>query len=51
LIGPGQHLSREIALFISKDRVEIGSSLIHSVIQDGAAKGALGRDRHKRPIP
>lgn len=52
LIGPGRALSRQIQRNVTKNYVEIGSSLIYAgVMQDGAAKGAFGADRHGRPIP
>lgn len=52
LIGPGKRLSREIQKFVSKGGVVVGSSLIYSgVMQNGAAKGAFGRDARGRPIP
>lgn len=52
LIGPGRALSRQIQRNVSKNHVEVGSSLIYAgVMQDGAAKGAFGSDRHGRPIP
>lgn len=52
LIGPGQRLSREIVSNASKNGAMIGSALIYSgVMQDGAAKGAFGRDSRGRPLP
>ncbi len=52
LIGPGRALSRQIQRNVSRNAVEIGSSLIYAgVMQDGAAKGAFGADRRGRPIP
>jgi phage gpG-like protein len=52
LIGPGKALSRQIHKLVSRDGVVIGSSLAYSgVMQDGAAKGAFGRDGRGRPIP
>lgn len=52
LIGPGRALSRQIHKIVSADGVVIGSSLAYSrVMQDGAARGAFGSDRHGRPIP
>lgn len=52
LIGPSRRLGREILSFVSRDGVVIGSSLVYAeVMQDGAAKGAFGRDRRGRPIP
>lgn len=52
LIGAGKRLSREIQKFVSRDGVVIGSSLIYSgTMQEGAAKGAFGSDRHGRPLP
>lgn len=52
LIGAGQRLSREIVRSASKGGVVIGSALIYSgVMQNGAAKGAFGKDRRGRPLP
>ncbi len=52
LIGPTRRLSSEIQRFASRDAAEIGSSLEYSAVQqDGAAKGAFGRDKGNRPIP
>lgn len=52
LIGPSGRLGREIAKLVSRDSVEIGSSLKYSaVMQDGARKGAFGRDAGNHPIP
>lgn len=52
LIGPGKALSRQIVGQHSSAGAEIGSALIYSgVMQDGADKGAFGRDRRGRPIP
>lgn len=52
LIGPAQRLSREIVLQVTKGGAVIGSALIYSgVMQDGAAKGAFGRDGRGRPLP
>lgn len=52
LIGPGRALSRQIQRVVSKESVTIGSSLIYAgVMQDGAAKGAFGKDSRGRPIP
>ena len=52
LIGPGKALSRQIQRFVSKGGVIIGSSLVYSrVMQQGAAKGAFGRDRRGHSIP
>jgi phage gpG-like protein len=52
LIGPAKALSRQIQRLVSRDGVVIGSSLIYSgVMQDGAAKGAFGKDSRGRPIP
>lgn len=52
LVGPSRSLSRQIQNFVSKGGVLIGSSLIYSgVMQDGAAKGAFGKDRRGRSIP
>ncbi len=52
LIGPGQALSRQIKMFVSKDGVVVGSALAYSgVMQEGAAKGAFGTDRRGNPLP
>ena len=52
LIGPGMALSRQIASFVSANGVVIGAALIYSrVMQEGAAKGALGTDSRGNPIP
>lgn len=52
LIGPSKQLSRQILKFVQKDGVVIGSNLEYAaVMQDGAARGAFGADRHGRPIP
>lgn len=52
LIGPSGRLSKEIAMLASRDQVEIGSALEYSgVMQDGAAKGAFGKDSAGRPLP
>lgn len=52
LIGPGRALSRQIIGRATKDGAVIGSALIYSqVMQDGARKGAFGKDRGGRPIP
>lgn len=52
LIGPGRRLSREIVGDATRSGSVIGSALIYSrVMQEGAAKGAFGKDRHGRPIP
>lgn len=52
LIGPGKALSRQILKFVSSGGVVIGSSLIYSgVMQEGAAKGAFGKDRRGRSLP
>ena len=49
LIG---RLRREIQRLVSRNGVVIGSSLIYAgVMQQGAAKGAFGRDGRGRPIP
>ena len=52
LIGPTRRLSSEVARFVSRDSVEIGSALEYSaVMQRGARKGAFGRDSRNNPIP
>lgn len=52
LEGPGKALGRQIAQFVSRDGVVIGSSLIYSrVMQEGVAKGGLGESGKGRPIP
>lgn len=52
LIGPGRRLSREIVGQPSRSGAVIGSALIYAgVMQDGAAKGAFGKDRRGNPIP
>lgn len=52
LIGPSGRLGKEIAKLVSRDEVEIGSSLIYSgVMQGGAAKGAFGKSAAGRPLP
>jgi phage gpG-like protein len=45
-------LSSTVQRQASRDGAVIGSSLVYSrVMQEGAAKGAFGSDRHGRPIP
>ncbi len=52
LIGPSGRLGREIAKLVTPTSTEIGSALEYSgVMQHGAAKGAFGTNRRKRPIP
>ncbi|PZQ20147.1 MAG: phage virion morphogenesis protein, partial [Sphingopyxis macrogoltabida] len=52
LIGPSGRLSSEIAQYADAQGVEIGSSLEYSaVMQDGARKGAFGKNAHGNPIP
>lgn len=52
LIGAGQRLSREVIGSATPTGAVIGSALIYAgVMQDGAAKGAFGRDKHGRPLP
>lgn len=52
LIGPGKALSRQIVGQHSSAGAVIGSALIYSgVMQDGADKGAFGKDRRGKPIP
>lgn len=52
LIGASRRLSTEIAQFVDKEKVEIGSALEYSgVMQHGAAQGAFGRDSRNHPIP
>ena len=52
LIGPSRRLGREIVGQPGPNRTIIGSALIYSgVMQQGAARGAFGTDRHGRPIP
>jgi phage gpG-like protein len=52
LIGPSRRLSTEVAVLAGRDSVEIGSALEYSgVMQDGAAKGAFGRDKRNHPLP
>ncbi|WP_337846243.1 phage virion morphogenesis protein [Sphingomonas sp.] len=52
LIGPSRRLSTELHYFASKAETEVGSNLEYAaVMQEGAAKGAFGADRHGRPIP
>lgn len=52
LIGPTRRLSNEILKFVSRDSVEVGSALEYSAVQqDGAKKGAFGRDSRNHPIP
>lgn len=52
LIADGKKLSTEIQFFVAREGVVIGSSMIYSrVMQEGALKGAFGRDRHGRPLP
>ncbi len=52
LIGPSRRLGTELHYYASRSDVEFGSNLAYSgVMQEGAAKGAFGADRHGRPIP
>ena len=52
LIGPSGRLGKEIAVLVTKDSAEIGSSLIYSgVMQFGAAKGAFGTTSRGGPVP
>lgn len=52
LIGPSGRLGREIASLVTRDSVEVGSSLEYSgVMQHGARKGAFGRSASGRPLP
>lgn len=52
LIGPGRALSRQVIGSANRAGAVIGSALIYSgVMQDGASKGAFGKDRRGRPIP
>lgn len=52
LVGPSRRLSNEIVMSADRSAVEIGSNLEYSgVMQEGAAKGQFGVDRHGRPIP
>ncbi|MDE1917660.1 MAG: phage virion morphogenesis protein [Sphingomonadales bacterium] len=52
LIGPGKALSRQIVSEATPNAAIVGSSLIYSgVMQDGAEKGAFGKDRRGRPVP
>lgn len=52
LTGPSRRLSNEIVMSADRAAVEIGSNLEYSgVMQEGAAKGQFGADRHGRPIP
>lgn len=52
LFGPTGRLSREVNYLATRDRVEIGSSLVYAAVQQlGARKGQFGRSRRKRPIP
>lgn len=52
LIGPSGRLGKEIAKLVTRDAVEIGSSLEYSgVMQGGAKKGAFGKTRTGGDIP
>lgn len=52
LIGPTERLSKEIFPDASRDGVEVGSNLEYSaVMQEGALKGAFGRDSRNHPLP
>lgn len=52
LIGPSRRLSTEIARLVTRDGVEIGSSLEYSaVMQHGARKGAFATTSRGGPIP
>ena len=52
LIGPGKALSRQIVMFVAREGVVIGSSLIYAgVMQRGAAKGAFGTDSRGNSLP
>jgi len=52
LIGPSRRLGNEIVKFVDRIGVEVGSNLAYAgAMQEGAAKGQFGADRHGRPIP
>lgn len=52
LIGPSKRLSREIQVVVGHTGLVLGSSLAYArVMQEGAAKGSFGADRHGRPVP
>lgn len=52
LIGPGRALSRQILRSANRNGAVIGSALIYSgVMQNGAEKGAFGKDKRGRSIP
>lgn len=52
LIGPGRALSRQVVGAANAKGAVIGSALIYSrVMQEGAEKGAFGKDRRGRSLP